>query len=141
MLLTVRWMRKTRNSFLQFVRYALVGGFAALIDSACLFLLYARLGVNHLIAAATGFLVGLLINYAISIAWVFETTGRFKQEFTLFSVIGVGGLLWTELILWLSVDRAHIPVMPAKALALFLVLLWNFGMRKKFVFAPVTEQR
>jgi putative flippase GtrA len=127
---------KTQNTLHQFLRYIVVGGVAALIDTGCLYILYHDFGVNHLIAAAVGFVFGLLVNYLISIAWVFETTGRFKQEFILFSVIGAGGLVWTEITLWLSVNFAHLPVLGAKALALALVLIWNFGMRKKFVFSP-----
>jgi putative flippase GtrA len=127
--------KKTASPLLQFIRYLFVGGFAAVIDTACLYVLYAYFGVNHLVAAAAGFIVGLLTNYLISIAWVFETTGRIKEEFALFAVIGIGGLGWTELILWIAVNLAHAPLIAAKAASLFLVLIWNFGMRKKFVFA------
>jgi putative flippase GtrA len=128
-------IRKTQNTWLQFIRYLFVGGFAAVVDTACLYLLYAHLGVNHLVAAAIGFILGLITNYLISIAWVFESTGKVKTEFALFSMIGISGLGWTELIMWASVDLAHTSVMLAKVISLFLVLIWNFGMRKKFVFA------
>lgn len=126
---------RTQNTFLQFFRYLLVGGGAALVDTGSLYLLYAAWGVHHLIAAAAGFLLGLIVNYFISIAWVFESRGKLRDEFILFSVIGLGGLALTELILWVSVDIAQLTVLPGKAIALGLVLLWNFWMRKRFVFA------
>jgi putative flippase GtrA len=126
---------KTQNTFYQFIRYLFVGGFAAAIDTGCLYLLHNHLAVNYLAAAVVGFLLGLLTNYLISIMWIFESTGKTKEEVLLFSMIGVGGLAWTELILWLSVRVAHTPVMIAKGIALIVVLVWNFGMRKKFVFA------
>ena len=125
---------KTRNGFIQFFRYLFVGGIAAAGDAGALYLLYSWLGANYLVAAAIGFIFGLLINYAISAAWVFTSTGRFRAEFVLFAIIGVGGLGWTELIMWLGVHVAQAPVMATKAVALVLVLFWNFGMRKKFVF-------
>ena len=126
--------RKTQNTALQFIRYIFVGGFAALIDTGSLYVLYAYLGINHLLAAAVGFVFGLLANYLISIVWVFESTGNVGEEFALFAMIGLGGLAWTELIMWVSVDIAHLPVMAGKLIALILVLIWNFGMRKKLVF-------
>ncbi len=119
----------------QFVRYAFVGGIAAAVDTGCLYMLHTRLGFHPLAAGAIGFTVGLATNYLICVAWVFESTGRFKEEFALFSLIGIGGLLWTELILWLLVSCAGLPVLPSKAAALALVLVWNFGMRRRFVFA------
>jgi putative flippase GtrA len=126
---------KTQNTLHQLIRYLFVGGGAAAVDTGTLYMLNAWLGVHHLIAAAVGFLLGLAVNYWISIAWVFESRGKLKEEFILFSIIGVGGLGWTELIMWVSVDLAGLHVMMGKAIALVLVLLWNFGMRKKFVFA------
>ena len=130
---------KTQSTLFQFIRYLFVGGLAAAVDTGCLYLLHSQLGLNYLGAAAIGFILGLLTNYLISIAWVFESTGKVKEEFFLFAVIGIGGLIWTELILWLTVHFAHGPVMVAKGIALFFVLIWNFGMRKKFVFAPVVQ--
>jgi putative flippase GtrA len=127
-----------RGTLTQFIRYLFVGGFAAVIDTGALYFFHSRLGIHHLVAAAAGFLLGLLTNYFISIAWVFESTGGFKEEFALFAIIGIGGLGWTELILWLGVDVAGAPVLTAKAIALALVLVWNFGMRKKFVFRRTT---
>ena len=126
---------KTQSTPLQFLRYIFVGGGAAAVDTGTLYLLYARFGVHHLGAAAVGFLLGLLLNYFISILWVFQSRGNFKQEFLLFALIGLGGLGWTELILWASVDVARISVLFGKGLALGLVLIWNFWLRKKFVFS------
>ncbi|MFL5814992.1 MAG: GtrA family protein [Bdellovibrionia bacterium] len=126
---------KTQSTALQFLRYLFVGGLAAAFDAGTLYFLSVRLGVNHLIAAALGFFLGLLVNYFISIAWVFESNGRYRQEMILFALIGAGGLVLTEFIMWATVDMAKTPVMLGKIIALFLVLIWNFGMRKKFVFA------
>jgi len=126
---------KPSNTAAQFVRYLFVGGAAAVMDTATLLTLNRRLGVNHLLAAAVGFLVGLGVNYLISIAWVFQSRGRYRQELLLFAVIGLGGLALTELIMWVTVDVARFPVFGGKFVALGLVLLWNFGMRRKLVFA------
>jgi putative flippase GtrA len=127
---------KPRNAGIQFVRYAFVGGVAAVADTGCLYMLHQGLRINHLVAAAVGFLLGLLVNYLFSIAWVFESRGRRGRELFLFGLIGVGGLLWTEVILWIGVNLAHAPVMLGKLCSLVLVLIWNFGMRRTFVFAP-----
>ena len=125
---------KTENSLVQFVRYAMVGGTAAVLDTGCLYFLYHYFGMNHFAAAAVGFMVGLLVNYLLSILWVFQSSGNVRQELALFSIIGIGGLGWTELILWVVVNVANGPVLLGKGVSLVLVLVWNFWMRKKFVF-------
>lgn len=127
-------VKKTDNGFLQFFRYLIAGGTATVADMTILFILYHLLGVNYLIATALGFVAGVTTNYLINITIVFESTGKRKKEFSLFAIIGIGGLLWTELIMWTLAGNLHFPVMLAKIFAVGLVLNWNFFMRKKFVF-------
>ena len=40
-----------------------------------------------------------------------------------------------EVIIWLLVEEAKLYYMLAKAVAVVIILVWNFGMRKKYVFA------
>lgn len=129
-------MKPTQTSA-QFIRYLFVGGFAAGLDAGCLYGLHHGLEIHYLVAAGVGFFLGLVANYLLSILWIFESSGNLRQEFPLFAAIGLGGLVWTELILWLVVTWFQAPLMVAKAIALFLVLIWNFGMRKKFVFGRI----
>ncbi len=126
---------KPTHIIAQFVRYLFVGGAAAIMDTATLLVLNRRLGIHHLFAAALAFIVGLGVNYLVSIAWVFRSRGNYRQELLLFAIIGLGGLALTELILWVTVNLARWSVFGGKVLALGLVLLWNFGMRRKLVFA------
>lgn len=125
---------RTRSTWIQLFRYLFVGGFAAAVDTGSLMILHQAFGLHHLKAAAIGFLFGLTTNYLISVAWVFESSGRVRDEFLLFAVIGIGGLGLTEMLMWAGVDLAGLPVLPAKLIALVLVLGWNFGLRKKLVF-------
>lgn len=126
--------KKTPKSVRQFLSYLVCGGFASLADMFVLFTLTKIFAVNHLIAAAFGFFVGVATNYTLNTILVFESKGKKKTEFTLFAIIGVGGLLWTEFLLWIFVDNLQINLMIAKMIAIILVLNWNFFMRKKFVF-------
>lgn len=127
-------IEKSDETHIQFFRYIFVGGLATVADMGTLFLLTNYLDVFYLLSAAIGFVLGLSVNYAISIFWVFESTGDFKKEFTLFAAIGIGGLVLNEIIIWGLVDYAGLFYMLAKMISVVVVLFWNFGMRKKFVF-------
>jgi putative flippase GtrA len=126
--------KKTSPGIRQFLKYLVCGGFATISDMIVLFILSNVLHINHLVAAAFGFLVGVATNYTLNTLLVFQSQGKIKREFSLFALIGIGGLLWTELILWVLVDNLKIYLMLAKMVAVVLVLFWNFFMRKKFVF-------
>ncbi len=126
--------RKVNKGILQYFRYLICGGTATLVDVSLLFFLTHIFHVYYLIAAAISFATGIIVNYTLNIILVFKSSGKVKKEFFLFALIGIGGLFWTEIILWILVDKLNIYVMFAKAIAIVLVLQWNFFMRKKFVF-------
>jgi len=134
--------RKVNKGLLQFFRYLICGGIATLTDIIILFVLTHFLHINYLVAAAGAFITGIIVNYNLNTILVFKSSGEIKKEFPLFAMIGIGGLVWTEIILWILVDKLKIYVMIAKAVSIILVLNWNFFMRKKFVFSrePISQK-
>lgn len=129
------FLEKNQDTRIQFFRYIFVGGVATIIDMGSLYVFTSMVGIHYLISAAIAFVFGVMANYLMSIVWVFKTTGNFKREITLFVIIGLGGLILNEIIIWLLVEKVSLYYMIAKAIAVVIVLVWNFGMRKKFVFA------
>jgi len=127
--------RKINKGFLQYFRYLMCGAVATITDISILFILTHVLRINYLIAAACAFLTGIIVNYSLNTILVFKSSGEIKKEFPIFAIIGIGGLIWTEVILWILVDKFNIYIMFAKMVSIVLVLQWNFFMRKKFVFA------
>jgi len=128
------FIHKSDKGFHQFVRYLFAGGTATLVDISVLFILSQLLHFNYLLSAAISYTCGVCTNFTINITWVFKSTGKFKKEFSLFVIIGLFGLMWTEIIMWTLSGHLHFPVMVAKLVAVVLVLFWNFFMRKKFIF-------
>lgn len=141
------FLSASENSIIQFLRYSIVGGIAALIDIALFYIFANILLFNHLSANTTSFTAGLLVNYCLSRNWVFNShSRRFLRDFLLFAVIGVVGLLLSNLILFLLIDAGLLSrilrfwssnsiKLAAKLTAVFIVLFWNFIARKKLVFS------
>lgn len=127
--------RKINKGFLQFFRYLICGGTSTLCDMTVLFVLTYFLDVTHVIAATISYIIGSVTNYTLNTILVFKSSGKVKKEFSVFVTIGIFGLLWTDLIIWLLADKFMLNVMIAKVVAVILVLNWNFFMRKKFVFS------
>lgn len=116
-----------------FVRYMLAGGLGFVIDYVVLAVLYEVMGIHYLASSAAGFMAGLIFVYITSNKWVF-THRRMENkawlEFLIFAVIGVMGLGFTLLFMWLFVDVCHIYPLISKFFTTALVLLWNFSARK-----------
>src|ERR1041385_7214845 len=86
----------------EFYRYVVVGGLSTVCDASTLFSLTRFAGVHYLVSAPIGFCIGTIVNYFLSGSWVFErrTMNNRSAELTIFTLIGLVGLLLNELILW-----------------------------------------
>lgn len=129
-------LNKSNNAFIQLFRYTIVGGIAFLFDFGTLFFLTEYLNVYYLVSAAIAFLLGLSINYGLSILWVFEkrTIKSKKLEFLIFLIIGVIGLGLNELLMWFLTDILKVHYLFSKIISTGVVYFWNFFIRKFALF-------
>ena len=129
--------------FSEFLRYCVVGGVAFLADFGTLVaaqeLLFKRFSFGVYVATVLGFVVGLAVNYILSLWFVFtqkkdQGKGRSLGAFLVFGVIGVFGLLWTELGMWIGIELLSWDYMVVKVLVTGAVLAWNYFGRKLLIF-------
>lgn len=105
-----------------------------MVDIAVFGICTSYLGIHYLFAAFVGYMFGLACNYMLALLWVFESRHNRAKEMIMVFLIALGGLFWTELLLWIGVDHFGFMPLPAKCVVVVIVLFWNFGMRKLFVF-------
>ena len=63
---------KTNSTLLQLFRYTFVGGFAFIVDFGTLYVLTEYFNIYYLVSAGIAFISGLIINYFLSVKWVFN---------------------------------------------------------------------
>lgn len=119
----------------EFLLYFAASAAALALDTA-VFSLSLRLGVHLAVAACLGFSLGLMLVYTISTRHVFSQhrLADRRNEFALFALIGVAGLLLTEALLWLLVVQLGVAPVAAKLTSACGVFLFNFALRKAFLF-------
>lgn len=118
------------------IHYAIAGGTAFIFDYATLLILTEGFGIYYLWSATAGFIIGSLVVYLLSIRWVFEER-RYDdraKEFSVFFIIGAGGLVLNDLLLSLLVEGLAIPYQMAKPVVAGLVMLYNYFARLLLVF-------
>ncbi len=120
----------------QIIRFTIIGGITASIDYGIMFCLIEFFSINYLIATGIGFIAGSVLNYLLSILWVFER-GRYKNqtiEFTLFLLFTLIGFVLNHLIMWVGVDFLYISYMIVKIFSLVVITLFNYISKKYLVF-------
>lgn len=122
----------TDNVFLQFFRYGFVGGFSFLVDFFLLYFFSDVCGIYYLISAILSFIISLVVNYILSTHWVFNKNKMNNKvmEFNLFAVIGIVGLGFTEILLYLFTDVLGLYYLISKIFSTIIVLFWNFSARR-----------
>ena len=155
-----------KQLFLEILRFLIVGGTATLVDylifwifDAWLFPLVLPIEIAAfstlalVLSTALGFCVGLLVNWVLSVRFVFravkdEERVHTKRSFALFALIGVIGLAVTEVgVLTLVAVLPEITIFGttallgtawkkwlAKAVMTCLVLVFNYLGRKFLIF-------
>ena len=125
---------RTRSAHIQFLRYLFVGGSSAVFDLTAYTVGIQYFQLHYLIANIFAFIFGLSWNYLFGLYWVFESRHHRTKEVLMVFTIASLGLLWTELLLLFFVEVLHLGIFVAKIIAIWMVLFWNFGMRKFYVF-------
>jgi putative flippase GtrA len=129
-----------RKSLLgQFLRYLVTGGLAFVVDFGLFALCLYVFEWHYLLANLVGLIAGLVLNYTMSIVWVFTACERTLEkqkaaEFGLFALVGFAGVGINQLLMYLMVDGLSLNEMVSKMVAAVLVLMWNFGARKLMLF-------
>ena len=124
-------------------RYFAVGGVAAAVDISFFFVFAKVLQFNYLAVAATGFVIATLVNYVVSIRWVFESDIRFRksQELALVYLASAIGLALHLGVLFVAVQGLALELMLSKVIATGSVFLWNFGIRNHFIFSAAKRTK
>lgn len=136
------------NLMNQILKFGVVGGFCFLIDFGLTTGLTNIFGVHYLISKFFGFVVSAIVNYILSIKFVFTQKKKMdkKREFTVFFILSAFGLLINEIVMYLCIDGiyAHVQglrnmishgmmVSVSSVAATGIVMIYNFISRKLFL--------
>ena len=129
-------LRPSHKINVQIIRSLVVSVIALFFDFGLLVILKQIFGINYLIAAAMSFSVGVLINYVLSVTWVFANRKLSSRntEFLVFVMINVIGLGLNLLIIAGFVQFGHLDYRLSKVVSTVVVFFWNFTMRKKILY-------
>ena len=120
----------------QFLRYFCVGGISALVDWGLFYVLHLIAGFHYIAAAAGSFIVSVIINFFLGREFVFKNQCKFNANIEALSIVAMNttGLLLDLLIMSLAIELVHVQPTTAKIGATGLVFIWNFSMRRWWLY-------
>lgn len=126
---------KAKQLFTQIIKFGLVGGLCFFIDYGIMVALTELCHVPYLVSSGISFTVSVVVNYILSMRFVFQgKKDRSKAaELTVFIVLSVIGLGLNQFIMWLATDVLGIFYMLSKIGATAIVMVYNFVTRKAYL--------
>lgn len=130
-------VKKTDNSYLQFIKYFFASAIALFADVSLLFILTEYFNLYYLVSATVSFLLGIAVTYILSKFYIFTKTkiNNGFNEFLLFLIIGVIGLILNNIFLYVFTEYFKIYYMLSKCFVIIITYLWNYFARKKLIFS------
>ena len=132
----------------QIIKFGIVGFFCFFIDFGITAGLANIFGVHYLISKFLGFVISCVVNYLLSIRFVFTQKKEMdkKKEFTVFVILSAIGLLINEVVMYICIDGIYVHSEALKAIisdgmmvsiasiiATGIVMVYNFISRKLFL--------
>lgn len=139
-----RFFASGKAIFRQLVRYLLTGGLAFIVDFGIYAFCEYSLEWHYLLANLAGLVAGLVLNYNLSVKWVFADCKRSLEsrkaaEFAVFTLVGIVGIGINELSMFFLIAELQVPDLISKIIAAAIVLVWNFCGRKLTLFRERKE--
>lgn len=146
---------KTHKNVGEILRFIIVGGIATLIDmftmGVVMYLMQKSIYTGFLnvfigaptpstlatiVGTSVGFLVGLVVNYILSIAFVFNEKGNSKSAkgFVVFTALSVVGLGINILGTYIGFDLLKLNQWLVKIIMILVVLVYNYISKKLVLF-------
>ena len=119
----------------QMIKFGFVGFLCFFIDYGIMVLLTEVAGIVYLVSSACSFTVSVIVNYILSVTFVFETDKEKSRtkEFIVFVFLSIIGLGINQLCMWFGVELLHISYLIVKIGATAVVMVYNFISRKLII--------
>lgn len=131
-----RMSTRLRALATEIFRYGLASGLSLLVDVALLAVLVEVAGLHYLVSAALSYSAGLIVNYLISVLYVF----RYRRiqdrrvEFVSFAGIGLLGLGINQALMWLLTGILGVYYPMSRVISAGIGYTWKYLARKTLLF-------
>ena len=122
----------------QLGKYSFIGIICFFLDLGILLLITKYTMIHYLLASSIGYMSGAILNYGLSINWVFKKRNLkeyWKTEFIFFIFIEILALLAMSGFLYTFKGILKLNLIAAKILSNTLAAFLNYGLKYNYLFS------
>lgn len=123
--------KELKNFFL----YLIVGGGATLVEWIVFYILCIPWKCDYLVSTIIAYIISTYFNWLFGRILLFSKSNK-GILFEMLSIYGTSilSLAGNLIIMWFAVDVGNIPEMIAKIVATGVIFIWNYYIRKFFIY-------
>lgn len=130
----VLFIKQIYQKFRNLILYGIIGSFTSFLDFCVFALLSNYISVYYLAANCISVLVGITTSFLLNRAYNFKVKDKTKQRFVMFLIVGLCGLVFSNLILYIGVDIMQGNEIIVKFMSIVLVVGFQFLLNKFVTF-------
>ena len=127
-------LKRLYAKFRHLILYGIIGSFTASLDFLVFTFLTKMLNVNYLVANCISVLVGITTSFYLNRTYNFKVNDKTAQRFSIFLAVGLTGLVMSNCILWVGIDKMHFNESLTKLASIVLVVFFQFLFNKFITF-------
>jgi phosphoglycolate phosphatase-like HAD superfamily hydrolase/putative flippase GtrA len=127
-------LRSLVSKHWNFLFYSLIGVSGASLDYILFVVLHSLGGMDKYFANALSVTAGISNNFVLNAFLNFKQSDRLLQRFAYFYATGIAGLVLSNGILFLGVDKLEFNAPAVKFFSIFFVVLLQYNLNKKLAF-------
>ncbi|MBQ4222540.1 MAG: GtrA family protein [Prevotella sp.] len=130
----MEWIKTIYGKFRHLILYGIIGSFTSTLDFLVFTALTRLVGINYLVANCISVLVGITTSFCLNRTYNFKVSDKTAQRFGIFLTVGLTGLLMSNVILWVGIEKLHGDETITKLASIVLVVFFQFLFNKFVTF-------
>ena len=125
--------------FHDLILYGIIGCLSSGLDFCVYTFLVRIIGMNYLLANCISVVIGITTSFTLNRKYNFKVTDRTFRRFAIFFTVGICGMLLSNLILYVCIDKLMMDSIVSKLLSIVFVVLIQFLINKFVTFKKINE--
>lgn len=125
--------------FHDLILYGIIGCLSSGLDFCVYTFLVRIVGMNYLLANCISVVVGITTSFTLNRKYNFKVIDRTIRRFAIFFTVGICGMLLSNLILYVCIEKLMMDSIVSKLLSIVFVVLIQFLINKFVTFKKINE--
>jgi len=127
-------IKKLYAKFRNLILYGIIGSFTSGLDFVVFTVLSKYVGVYYLVANCISVLVGITTSFILNRSINFKVKDKAGKRFAIFLTVGLCGLVLSNVILYIGIDKLHGDKIIVKLASIVFVVFFQFLLNKFVTF-------